>query len=292
MRSIDRFPFCAALCLAVSCGGTSGEVGGFVPEGSSSGNISSGGGSSGTSFGSSDGGSSDGGKGECPASATQVYVTGVGDKLYSFNPPDQKFTLIGTFDCLKSPTHMTVDRLGNAWVVAGGQLYKASTTNATCSAVSNWSFDFNYADFSLSFVGLQDTDKTLYLLNNASKLSAFDTGTGKLTSIGNVGVANTLGDMTSNGDGSLYFLLDVTKPTLYQFDPSNAATRSSAALDATGGGSQALAFWGGRFYAFENDSIYEYDPGAKTTKQIGTSPLQVTGAGQSTCVPKVPPPPK
>jgi hypothetical protein len=27
----------------------------------------------------------------------------------------------------------------------------------------------------------------------------------------------------------------------------------------------------------------------KTTKPLGTAPLMVTGAGQSTCVPKVPP---
>jgi hypothetical protein len=250
-----------SLCtgLAISCGGSS-EVAGFVPENSSSGNIGSGG-SSGISFG--DGGtSSDGGK-ECPPSATQVYVTGEGSKLYSFNPPDQKFTLVGTFDCLTNPTHMTVDRLGNAWVVADGQLYKASTTDAHCSPVGNWNFDFNYSDFSLSFVGLQDTDSTLYVLNGSSKLSAFDTGTGKLTSIGTVGVPATLGDMTSNGDGTLYFLLDVQKPTLYQFDTSNGATRSSAALNATGGGTQALAFWGGRFYAFENDAIYEPSPSAR-----------------------------
>jgi hypothetical protein len=285
-------PFCAATLLAIACSGSSDAGGGFTDPGGSSSSGSSG---SPPPFElSGDGGSKadSSASNECPESATLVYVTGVGSKLYTFYPPTQKFTLVGTFDCLDNPTHMTIDRLGNAWVVANGQLYKASTADARCTAVSNWSFNVNYSDFSLSFVGNQSTDTTLYLLNNASKLSAFDTASGTLKTIGNVAVSNTIGDMTSNGDGALYFLQDVLTPKLYKFDTTNAMTQSSATLAATGGGSQALAFWGGRFYAFENDAIYEYDPGPKTTKPLGTSPLQVTGAGQSTCVPKVPPIPK
>jgi hypothetical protein len=226
----------------------------------------------------------------CPASATLVYVTGEGDKLYSFYPPDQTFTLIGKFDCLTSPTHMTVDRQGNAWVVAGGKLYKASTTDASCTAVSTWKSNNTYSDFSLTFVGVSMmVDNTLFVLNDSSKLSSFDIASGTLTPIGNVGTSATLGDMTSNGDGSLYFLQDVSTPVLYNFSPSDASTVSTNSINATGGGSQALAFWGGRFYAFEDSDINEYDPMMKTTKSIGTAPLQVTGAGQSTCVPKVPP---
>src|SRR4051812_44889855 len=61
--------------------------------------------------GGTDGGTTaEGGNDGCPPSATLVYVTGSGDQLYSFYPPTQSFTLIGKFDCLTSPTHMTVDR--------------------------------------------------------------------------------------------------------------------------------------------------------------------------------------
>ena len=115
---------------------------------------------------------------------------------------------------------------------------------------------------------------------------------GKLSTIGTANIPSTLGDMTSNGDGTLYFLRDVATPTLYQLSPKDASTIASSSISAAGGGSQALAFWGGSFYAFENSAISEYDPIKKTTKAFGTAPLQVTGAGQSTCVPKVPPPPK
>jgi len=56
-----------------------------------------------------------------------------------------------------------------------------------------------------------------------------------------------------------------------------------------GGGDQALAFYGGSFYAFEDNVVYQFDPSTQKTTMLGKAPLQVTGAGQSTCVPTVPP---
>ncbi len=295
-----------SLAAASACGGSKNASGfatgdgGDGPPGSSGG--SGGGGSSSSSSGGSsggpilggDGGSAGDAAGEgCPPSATLVYVTGQGDTLYSFYPPTQTFTLIGKFNCLTSPTHMTVDRQANAWVVANGQLYKASTANASCSAVSTWKPNIGFLDFSLTFIGVTNAvDNTLYLMNNSADVATFDIASGKLTSVGKANISGTLGDMTSNGDGTLYFLQDVSSPTLYDLSPKDATTLGSWPISATGGGSQALAFWGGSFYAFENDAISQYDPAKKTTAPIGTAPLKVTGAGQSTCVPKVPPPPK
>jgi hypothetical protein len=230
---------------------------------------------------------------DCPPSATLVYVTGVGDKLYSFFPPTLTFTLVGQFNCLSSPTHMTVDRQATAWVVAGGRIYKASTKDATCTEVSTWQPDPTFNDFALTFVGVKDpVDTTLYLLNDSRNLARFDVSSGASTPINSVDPTATLGDMTSNGDGTLYFLQDIFTPVLWNIDPQTGATIAHQALSAAGGGSQALAFWGGSFYAFENSTIYQYDPAAKTTTSLGSAPLMVTGAGQSTCVPKIPPPAK
>jgi hypothetical protein len=304
VQAKDLAPLGVALSLAISmgaaaCGGSS-DTTGFSNGGSGNGGVPSlagsgdgGGGSGGLGGSGGTAGSADASADNCPASATLVYVTGEGDKLYSFYPPTQTFTLIGTLSCLTSPTHMTVDRQGNAWVVANSTLYKASTADASCAAVPTWTGSLDYFDFALSFIGVSNTvDNTLFLLNDSGKLSTFDIASGSLKSVGNSSVTNALGDMTSNGDGTLYFLQDVSSPKLYELDPTSAKTMTSAAISATGGGSQALAFWGGRFYAFENSAIFEYDPTAKTTKNIGTAPLNVTGAGQSTCVPKVPPPTK
>jgi len=234
---------------------------------------------------------------ECPPAATLVYVTGSDDDLWSFYPPTLKFTEIGTFNCLSFPTHMTVDRQANAWVVSGGNIYEASTKDATCSAVPTWTPQADFDDFGLTFIGTtMMVDPHLYLMSE-SNLGLFDVPTGKVTVIGNAPVPGAVGDMTSNGDGTLYFLWDTSTPTLYEVNPANADVIKSTPLDpATGGGDQALAYWGGEFYAFENDVIWQYDPKTGAVGTPGSAPLSITGAGQSTCVPKMgappPPPPK
>ena len=233
---------------------------------------------------------SDGGGGCCPANAQYIYITGQGAELYSFWPPTFTFKLVGTLTCTLAPTHMTVDRTGTAWVAGDGNIYKTSTLNATCSALSTWSPNLNYPDFALSFVGLTCNDTSLYLLSqNSGTLGRFDIAKGTLTNIGTPTVAGILGDMTTNGDGTLYFLNDAPTLNLYEINPNTAAvTKTYTIPNASGGGDQALGYFGGRFYAFENDVVYEYDPVANTTKNIGTAPISVTGAGQSTCVPTAP----
>jgi hypothetical protein len=263
----------------------------------------------------SEGGSSNNDDSDCPASAKLVYVTGEGSQLYSFYPPTFTFTLIGTLSCLGSeytPTHMTVDRTGTAWVAAWvvdpssalyetSSLYTASTANAACQKFSKWTPQTNsaFSDFALTFIGTTNAvDTTLYLLGaqggsefsgGQAVLGSFDTGTGKLATIGMPNVASAGGDMTTNGDGTLYYLQDTSTLDLYEINPSNAQVLKSLTPGAMGGGDQALAFWGGSFYAFEDNVVYAFDPGTQTTKMLGNAPLMVTGAGQSTCVPTVPP---
>jgi hypothetical protein len=237
--------------------------------------------------------------GDCPASAKLVYVTGEGGQLWSFYPPTMKFTLIGTMSCLPAvPSHMTVDRTGTAWVESNGLLYRASTTDASCTAVSSWTANTAYSSFALSFLGTTAaTDTTLYMLSSTvgsglggGVLGAFDTTTGAVTTVGDVNISDPAGDMTTNGDGTLYFLLDTEPLTLYEIRPSTGAIANMYTVGAPGGGDQALAFWGGSFYAFESGDIYTFDTGTKATVDLGAAPLSVTGAGQSTCVPMVAPP--
>lgn len=227
----------------------------------------------------------------CPANAQYIYITGEGAQLWSFWPPTFKFTLVGTLSCTSSPTHMTVDRNGTAWVVGdGGSIYKTSTLDAKCSALSTWSPKNGFSDFALSFIGLSCGDTSLYMLGqDQGELARFDTASSAFTKLGSPNVAGILGDMTTNGDGTLYFLNDAPTLHLYDIDPASAAVKKTYTIpNASGGGNQALAYFGGRFYAFENDVVYEYDPTTNKTKNIGTAPISVTGAGQSTCVPTAP----
>jgi len=231
--------------------------------------------------------------GDCPPSARLIYVTGSSNQLFSYNPETADFTLIGTFDCLQNPTHMTVDRTGTAWVVANGLLYTASTSSAHCTQVPNWTAGvFTFSDFALSFVGTTGTDTTLYVLDDSANLASFDTVTGNRTMITQLaGFGSALGDMTSNGNGHLYFIHDVPNQTLYELTPTSGAVVNSWVTTETGGGSEALAFYGGLFYDFLNSDVFTFDPTTHVATSIGTAPLEVTGAGQSTCVPMSAPPP-
>ncbi len=247
----------------------------------------------------------DGGPGSgCPPEATLVYITGGGSALYSFYPPTLTFTLIGTMTCLPAsgPTHMTVDRQGFAWVLSAGSLYKASTKDASCTPVTTWTPQSSFLDFALTFLGTTQSDTSLYILGNSivspflqpagAPLGRFDIATGTLTSVGLAPVTSAAGDMTTPGDGALYFAIPTTPATIFKIDPASAAVLKTLDAGAQGSTNQGFAFWGGSFYLFENGVINRFDPQAQTTTSLGMAPISVTGAGQSTCVPMVPPPPR
>ncbi len=236
-----------------------------------------------------EGGKTTDGGADCPASAQMVYITGEPAELWSFWPPTFTFKKIGNLTCTQSPTHMTVDRNGTAWVVdATGMIYKTSTKDATCAPAPKWTVHAGFPDFAISLVGVKNTDTTLYLLG-ATDLASFDYATGTFKDIGPPAVASTGGDMTSNGDGTLYFLQAYVSPhPLYNLNPANAMVIKTYTVQASGVGTQALAYFGARFYAFENNVVNEYDPKTNGVKSLGTAPLTVTGAGQSTCVPQAP----
>jgi hypothetical protein len=227
----------------------------------------------------------------CPAEATLIYVTGSGGELFSFWPPSFTYTFIGVLTCTNYPSHMTVDRHGVAWVVSGGLLYRASTHDATCIAVGNWKENpaGGFADFALTFTTQSNTDTSLYMLG-MHNLAVFDTDAGTFTVIGTPPIPHIVqgGDMTSSGDGTPYFVNDIAAPVLYDLDPEDAGVIRSYAIGTSGGGSEALAYFGGVFYAWWNNATYAFDPDAGTTTSLGLAPLEVTGAGQSTCVPNAP----
>lgn len=240
---------------------------------------------------------------DCSDAAKLIYLTGDTGELWSFNPQDLSYKRIGAFDCLQYPTHMTVDRAGVAWVVdVTGQIFKASTTDAKCSPVPTWKpptqpvdagiFGVNLGNFALSFAGTTGIyDNTLYLLS-PTLFQKFDVAAGTVTTISNSPSVSSTGDLTSNGDGTLYFLRNTRPPVIFNINPTTGAKISESPLNTppgVGGANSGFAFWGGSFWAFESSVLYRYDPGTKTTTMIGDAPFSVTGAGQSTCVPKIAP---
>jgi len=69
---------------------------------------------------------------------------------------------------------------------------------------------------------------------------------------------------------------------------ANANILTSWPVAATSGGLQALAFFGGLFYALENSDVSAFDTATSTTTSLGAAHIDITGAGQSTCVPPTP----
>lgn len=236
----------------------------------------------------------------CASSAKLIYLTSAEGDLWSFDPGSVKYTKIGKFDCLQYPTHMTVDRSGNLWVVdVTATVFKASSADAKCTKVPTWTTPApdaaNYGNFALTFIGTSNTevDNTLYTLDPTT-LKKFDVPSGVTTTVG--AVAAGTGDLTSNGDGTLYFLQTGNPPVLRNFDPATGAQISTATLGVPGGGNTGFAFWGGVFYVFQhtsgaagNSDLYTYNASTKETKKVGTADLNVTGAAQSTCVPRTAP---
>ena len=221
-------------------------------------------------------------------------MTGDSAELYSFWPPTLTFTDIGNLGtCTNSPTHMTVDRSGTAWVVGNGNLYKASTTAPiTCSQVSNWTKQSGFSDFAVSIAQQSNGDTTLYLLSSDgnNSLGQFDVVSGAFTNNGTLMVQGQDGDMTSTGDGTIWYLVDASPHPFYQFNPTmgNVLTTDSVNAPEAKDGNSALAYFGKLFYFFEDKDVYSYDQSSNTvTKLSVTAPLSVTGAGQSTCVPSV-----
>ena len=180
---------------------------------------------------------------------------------------------------------MTVNRTGTAWVVANSLLYTASTATAHCTKVANWTPGVGeFVDFSLTFVGTTSaTDTTLYVVDDSARLGAFDTLTGVRTVVTTLsGFTDALGDMTSNGDGHLYFIHDVAAQTLYEIAHDRSGRhvvgdrRDGRRLRG------AIAYYGGLFYDFLDSDVYTFECTTRVATSIGTAPLEVTGAGQST----------
>jgi hypothetical protein len=231
---------------------------------------------------------------DCPAEAKLVYLAGNLDELWSFYPPTLTFTKVGRLSC-PSPWHMTVDRKGVAWLVSNGQLYNASTKDATCTPVPTWKSTTTLYDFALTFVGTAtEPNALLYLVDDSGALSSFDPGSGTVAKVGTPFSSVITGDMTSNGDGTIYYSDQTPPHPLHEIAPSDGAMLSTATTGISASGTQALAFWGGIFYVFVSRDLYGYDPKTKTTQLVATNAttFAVTGAGQSTCVPQTAPPPK
>jgi len=235
---------------------------------------------------------------DCPdAGATLVYVLGSANELYSFYPPTLAFTSIGTITCpaKSSPNSMAVTRSGIAFTnFLDGNLYEISTENAACKATTYVPNQDNVTTYGMGYAGLPDGGEQLYVSENGSKtaigLGFIDTTSFTLNFIGAFQPQQFNCELSGTGAGQLFgFCPFGSGSYLIEINPTNAAVSSSHQLSAgSNNTSFAFAFWGGDFWIFTGNgqsTVTEYDPVAQKETTVATAPIEIVGAGVSTCAP-------
>jgi hypothetical protein len=257
----------------------------------------------------------------CPdAAVTLIYVIGISNTLYSFDPSASTFTPIGKINCPaggSTPFSMAVDREGIAYVVFstptpdGNELmatglFRVSTKTAECKRTSYDPGQNGNETFGMGFVANVgdggDGGETLFVSQDVGDdasangvLATIDTETFVLTNVGPFNPTVTEAELTGTGDGRLFaFSPQEMAPqvsTIAQIDPANAQVIGEDPLPGIyHGNGWAFGFWGGNFYTFTapNDStvVNRFNPHDKSITQVATIDDEIVGAGVSTCAPQ------
>jgi hypothetical protein len=230
---------------------------------------------------------------DCPdAGDTLVYVLGSKRELYSFYPPTLAFKSIGTIACPTSanPNSMAVTRSGIAFTnFLSGELFEISTANAACKATPYDAGQQGWSTYGMGYAGIPDGGETLYVSGFSKQgLAMIDTSSFTLDPIAQYQPVEQFScELTGTGDGHLYaFCPFGTGAWFHEIDPVTAQLISSHQL-STGGSlvSWAFAFWGGDFWLFTNSNVTKYDPVTQTETLMTQAPIEIVGAGVSTCAP-------
>jgi len=230
---------------------------------------------------------------DCPdAGDTLVYVLGSQRELYSFHPPTLTFKSIGTIGCptASNPNSMAVTRSGIAFTnFASGELFEVSTANAACKSTPYKANQLGWTTYGMGYSGNADGGETLYVSGFSSQgLGMIDTTSFTLVPVGQYQPNEQFPcELTGTGDGKLYgFCPFGSGAWFHEIDPQTAKILSSHQL-STGGKAfaWAFAFWGGDFWLFLNGNVTKYDPITQTETSMTQAPIQIVGAGVSTCAP-------
>ncbi len=262
----------------------------------------------------------------CAPKLDLIYVLSDDRELWTYDPPNNAFTLIGALGC---PTtdgtfSMGVGRDGKAWVQTTypvgfgdtyiGDLFVLDVNNpANCVDPGYTPGANGWQHFGMGFVSNSAVDPCdrLYAQHwdgvaggfsegpNYGKLGVFDPMALQVNTIGPNNYNG--GELTGTGDGRLYEFAGSPSSKLIQFDKSNAQVIETLPFNNFPLTSAfAFAFWGGDFYFFTEGNLpyskvtkLDYDDSDGGGKLLTTvnaqAPIRIVGAGVSTCAPVVPP---
>ena len=141
----------------------------------------------------------------------------------------------------------------------------------------------------MGYAGIADGGETLFVSGFSNQgLASIDTTAFTLDPIGQYQPPNQFQcELTGTGDGRLFtFCPFGTGAWFQEIDPATAKVIAAHQL-STGGQAfaWAFAFWGGDFWLFLNGQVTKYDPNTQIETSMGVAPIQIVGAGVSTCAP-------
>jgi hypothetical protein len=184
-----------------------------------------------------------------------------------------------------------------------GELFKVSTTDASCQPTSFVPGQKGYAVFGMGFSSdsAGSSDETLFIAGgpDASAMtptSQFGSIAFPSLTVSNKGHVTGWPELTGTGEGNLwgFFPSQTATPRVAQLDKNSGADLTSYPLAALAGQPVAWAFahWGGDFWVFlkrdvdPSTSVYRVNgqTGAVSTAKANTG-RSIVGAGVSTCAP-------
>jgi hypothetical protein len=236
----------------------------------------------------------------CVEASRWIYTVEQNGMFARFDPATLTFTDIGKLACpsSSSPNSMAVDQNAVAWVAyMDGHLFRVDTQTAQCEATAFQVGQHGLIDFGMGFVFDPMTGvDTLYIAgggNTGGTMSTLATISFPALTVTPIGTVAGFPEMSGTGDGQLWGFSpsssSVTgQASLYQIDPSSGATIKSYPYPGlTGIASWAMKFWGGSFWIFLGQSVYQVQRAtpAMYTTAIANSGRTVVGAGVSTCAP-------
>jgi hypothetical protein len=230
-----------------------------------------------------------GGPPACTTAAELVYVLSVDNKLWSFDPGQKQFTLIGPLGCNvpdgATPNSMAVDRNATAWVnyvasndidpITGdpvdsaGYVYQVSTTDGSCAAkptvtLPDPSWYRLGMGFSTDAVG--GTAETLYVAGTGTGegqgsspgLATIDLTKGTLKPVsqftGDPKLSGQSAELTGTGDARLFGFFTTDPVRVAEIATNSAAIKSDSAVNSVPVPmAWAFSFWGGAFYLYTSD---------------------------------------
>jgi hypothetical protein len=242
---------------------------------------------------------------DTPEECRAVYLVSAENSLFAYKPQDNTFELRGRLQCpsptFATPFSMAVARDGYAYVVyQDGNLYRVSTTDASCEATPFRAGQLGFNLFGMGFAANKhDKGETLYVaeisFRRASKgLASIDTKTFEVSYIEpfsfNPGVAIELTPTGKKGLHGYFINQPGTGGTLVKIDTDNGQILESTPLPpGSDSSSLAVSWFNGYFFIFTSvfggTAVNRYDPKKKETKVVDTLNETIVGAGVSTCAP-------